>query len=105
MDKLSADAQGEHSELAEDNEVVSDLKGAVVLEKGVARMPNVTFSVPGATANMAGTYSLLNKRVKFDGKMRMKATLSEATTGAKSVFLKVLDPFFKKKGRWGGVAG
>jgi len=28
----------------------------------------------------------------------MKATLSEATTGAKSVFLKVLNPFFKKKG-------
>jgi hypothetical protein len=98
VDKLSAEAQGEHSQLAEDNEVVSDLHGTVVLENGIARMPHVTFSVPGATANMAGTYSLLDKRVKFDGKMRMKAKLSEATTGAKSVFLKVLDPFFKKKG-------
>jgi hypothetical protein len=98
VDKLSAEAQGEHSQLAEDNEVVSDLHGTVVLENGIARMPHVTFSVPGATANMAGTYSLLNKRVKFDGKMRMEAKLSEATTGAKSVFLKILDPFFKKKG-------
>jgi len=47
---------------------------------------------------MAGTYSLINKRMKFDGKMRMQAKLSQATTGAKSVFLKVLDPFYKKKG-------
>jgi hypothetical protein len=98
VDKLSANSQGEHSLLAEDNDAVSDLDGQVVLKDGVARFSQVTFSVPGATANMAGTYSLLDKRVKFDGKMRMKATLSQATTGAKSVFLKILDPFYKKKG-------
>ena len=88
MDKLSAESQGEHSALAEDNDAVSDLDGQVALKDGIARFSQVTFSVPGATANMAGTYSLLDKRVKFDGKMRMKATLSQATTGAKSVFLK-----------------
>jgi len=98
VDKLSAESQGEHSALAEDNDAVSDLDGQVTLKDGIARFSQITFSVPGATANMAGTYSLLNKRVKFDGKMRMKATLSQATTGAKSVFLKVLDPFYKKKG-------
>ena len=98
VDKLSANSQGEHSLLAEDNDAVSDLDGQVVLKDGVAHFSQVTFSVPGATANMAGTYSLLDKRVKFDGKMRMKATLSQATTGAKSVFLKILDPFYKKKG-------
>jgi hypothetical protein len=98
VDKLNAEAQGEHSALAEETDTVSDLDGEVKLENGVARLSPVTFSVPGATANMTGTYSLLSKRVNFAGKMRMKATLSEATTGAKSVFLKVLDPFFKKKG-------
>ncbi len=98
VDKLSAESQGEHSALAEDNDAVSDLDGQVALKDGIARFSQVTFAVPGATANMAGTYSLLDKRVKFDGKMRMKATLSQATTGAKSVFLKVLDPFYKKKG-------
>ncbi len=97
VDKLSAEAQGEHSELAEDNEAVSNLQGHVVLENGIARFSQITFRVPGAAASMAGTYSLLNKRVKFDGKMRMQAKLSQATTGAKSVFLKLLDPFYKKK--------
>jgi hypothetical protein len=97
VDKLSAEAQGEHSELAEDNEAVSKLQGHVVLGSGIARFSQITFRVPGAAASMAGTYSLLNKRVKFDGKMRMEAKLSQATTGAKSVFLKLLDPFYKKK--------
>lgn len=98
VDKLSAESKGEHSQIAEDNDAVSDLDGRVVLEKGVGRFSEITFSVPGATANMAGTYSFLNQQVKFDGKMRMRATLSQATTGVKSVFLKVLDPFYKKKG-------
>jgi hypothetical protein len=97
VNKLSAEAQGEHSELAEDNEAVSNLQGHVVLEGGIARFSQITFRVPGAVASMAGTYNLLNKRVKFDGKMRMQAKLSQATTGAKSVFLKLLDPFYKKK--------
>jgi hypothetical protein len=30
--------------------------------------------------------------------MRMKATVSQATKGVKSFFLKILDPFYKKKG-------
>jgi hypothetical protein len=29
--------------------------------------------------------------------MRMLVTVSQATTGAKSIFLKILDPFYKKK--------
>ncbi|HEU5412128.1 MAG TPA: hypothetical protein VFW31_00160, partial [Candidatus Angelobacter sp.] len=57
----------------------------------------VSFFVPGASAMMHGTYNLMNKRVDFQGKMRMEATVSKATTGAKSFFLKLLDPFFKKK--------
>ena len=46
---------------------------------------------------MHGTYNLMNKRVNFHGTMRMKAEVSQATTGVKSVFLKLLDPFFKRK--------
>jgi hypothetical protein len=36
-------------------------------------------------------------------KMRMLATVSQATTGAKSVFLKILDPFYKKKKKGAGA--
>jgi hypothetical protein len=73
------------------------LDGQVVLSNGVATFSRISFLVPGARGDMNGTYSLLNKRVNLHGKMRMNATLSQATTGAKSFFLKVVDPFYKKK--------
>jgi hypothetical protein len=83
--------------------VMTDLKGDVVLKDGVAIFSPVSFAVPGADANMKGTYSLLTKRVDMRGKMRMLATVSQATKGAKSIFLKILDPFYKKKEKGAGA--
>jgi hypothetical protein len=83
--------------------VMTGLKGDVVLKDGVATFSPVSFGVPGAEADMKGTYSLLTKRVDLRGKMRMLATVSQASTGAKSVFLKVLDPFYKKKKKGAGA--
>jgi hypothetical protein len=83
--------------------VMTDLKGNVVLKDGVATFSPVSFAVPGAEANMKGTYNLLSKRVALRGKMRMLATVSQASTGAKSIFLKVLDPFYKKKKKGAGA--
>jgi hypothetical protein len=77
--------------------VLTKLTGQVRLVNGVATFSQVSFSVPGARGNMRGTYSLLNTRINLHGNMRMLATVSQATTGKKSFFLKVLDPFFKKK--------
>jgi hypothetical protein len=73
------------------------LDGQVALRNGVATFSRISFSVPGAQGDMNGTYSILSKRVNLRGKMRMNATVSQATTGAKSFFLKVVDPFYKKK--------
>lgn len=73
------------------------LDGQVALRNGVATFSRISFSVPAAHGDMNGTYSIVNKRVNLRGKMRMNATVSQATTGAKSFFLKVLDPFYKKK--------
>jgi hypothetical protein len=83
--------------------VLTDLKGDVVMKDGVATFSPVSFAMPGAAADMKGTYNLLNKRVDLRGKMRMLATVSQATTGAKSIFLKVLDPFYKKKKKGAGA--
>jgi AsmA-like C-terminal region len=83
--------------------VLTDLKGQVLMKNGVAAFSPVSFAVPGAQADMKGTYSLLDKRVNLRGKMRMLATVSQATTGAKSIFLKVLDPFYKKKEKGAGA--
>jgi|SRR5579864_192288 len=73
------------------------LDGQVALRNGIATFSRISFAVPGAQGDMNGTYSILDKRVNLRGKMRMNATVSQATTGAKSFFLKVVDPFYKKK--------
>ena len=112
VDKLSERAEGkkdkEKDHDQDDDEsgfeqVMTDLKGNVIMKDGVATFSPVSFAVPGADADMKGTYSLLTKRVNMRGKMRMLATVSQATTGAKSIFLKVLDPFYKKKKKGAGA--
>jgi hypothetical protein len=58
----------------------------------------LSFGVPGALIQLAGTYSLADEALDFHGTARMQAKLSQMTTGWKSVLLKAADPFFKKKG-------
>src|SRR3954464_1673062 len=112
VDQLSERAEGkkdkdkDHDQDDDENgfeRVLTDLKGDVVLKDGVATFSPVSFAVPGADADMKGTYSLLTKRVNMRGKMRMLATVSQASTGAKSIFLKVIDPFYKKKKKGAGA--
>jgi hypothetical protein len=108
VDKLSERAEGKKDKEKEKDSdqpddidgferVLTKLTGEVRLVNGTATFSRVSFSVPGAHARMNGTYSLLNTRINLHGDMRMEATVSQATTGKKSFFLKVLDPFFKKK--------
>lgn len=106
IDQLSERAKGEKDKEkdheADDDAAGSDrvhprLDGQVMLRNGVAAFSRISFSVPGAEGDMNGTYNILNKRVNLRGKMRMNATVSQATTGVKSFFLKVVDPFYKKK--------
>lgn len=95
VNELSAGARGEKMEDAET--VLTDLKGQVVLEKGIARFSNLTFGIPGAKARMHGTYNLLNHKIDLHGRMRVDTTISKTTTGVKSLLLKLMDPIFKKK--------
>ncbi len=92
MDQLSERARG-HAEVEDPADVVSDLKGHVVVNDGVAKFTNLSFKVPGADAEMHGTYDLLSQRVNLHGILRMQAKLSQATSGVKSFLVKALDPF------------
>lgn len=96
-DKSKMDNNPNNNDPAGFDRVLTDLNGKVLLKNGVATFTQTSFSVPGARGEMAGNYSLLNEKVSFHGKMQMKATVSEASTGVKSFILKVADPFFKKK--------
>jgi len=77
--------------------VLSDLKGHVVLKDGTAKFSNLSFSVPGAFAQMQGTYNLLTEKIDLHGSLRTDSGPSKTTHGVKTLMLKVLEPFFKKK--------
>ena len=51
----------------------------------------------GASVFLEGDYGIGSKELDFKGTLRMDAKVSETVTGAKSFFLKIVDPLFKKK--------
>src|SRR5262249_53498697 len=75
---------------------VTDLRGHFRLDNGVMTFTHLTFGVPGASILLNGTYNLRDEDLDFHGQLRMKARLSQTVTGAKSFFLKAIDPFFAK---------
>ncbi len=77
---------------------VSDLRGHFKLDAGTITFTDLSFSVPGAAILLHGTYDLRGEDLNFDGQLRMKARISQTVTGAKSFFLKAVDPFFAKNG-------
>jgi hypothetical protein len=79
--------------------VLSDLHGRVLLQNGLATFSNLQFVVPGARAQMHGTYNLINQRINLRGLLHMDAKLSDATSGIKSFLLKALGPFLKSNHR------
>ena len=61
-------------------------------------LPRLGFDLPGAQANLDGTYTLANGAINCEGTARLDATVSQMTTGIKSVVLKPVDPLFKHDG-------
>jgi hypothetical protein len=103
VNRLSAGALGQedHHKNEQDEDdpetVLSDLKGHVLLKDGTARFSNLSFNVPGASAQLQGTYNLITERVDLRGTLKTDGEPSNTTHGMKALMLKVLDPFFKKK--------
>lgn len=96
VNQLSAGALGEKS--SDDPEtVLTDLKGQVALDQGIANFADISFGIPGAHARMHGTYGLIDEKIDLRGQMRVQTKISNTTSGAKALLLKVMDPFFKKK--------
>ena len=93
----------DHNNSYDPGKVSSNVKSHVVLQNAVANLTNVIFDIPGASAHVAGTYELLTERVNMQGTVNLDTTLSKATTGAKSVLLKVMQPFMKQKNDHGSI--
>jgi AsmA-like C-terminal region len=96
VNKLSHSGKGEPEESDEDT-VASDFAGRFALDNGVMALRNLSFRVPGIGVFLNGTYGIATQQLDFHGTARLEVPLSQATTGVKSFFLKLVDPFFKKK--------
>ena len=78
-------------------DVLSSLQGSTRLENGVVSTSRLTFKVPGAQATMAGTFRFQGEVAHLTGNLKMDTDISHTATGFKSLLLKPLAPFFKKK--------
>jgi hypothetical protein len=100
IDTISLIGQGKPKEAHQhlDEMVPTDLRGVFTLRDGLLSFSLLHFSVPGTHIDMVGAYSLDGQTFDFRGKVKFQATLSQMTTGWKSILLKPLDPFFRKDG-------
>ncbi len=100
VDMLSLRAQGDPKDAkpgAED--VSSHMTGKFQMGEGKLVFQNLNYTLPGATVQLAGVYTLDGKKFDFTGKVRTDAKLSQMVASRwKSWALKVADPFFHKHG-------
>lgn len=101
VDTLSEKARGAQPDktlAGEDLErVISNLAGHVELREATATFTNLSFAVPGALAQMHGTYKPENQEVDLHGTLKTDAEFSKMSSGFKSALLKPFDSFFKRK--------
>ncbi|HXJ86545.1 MAG TPA: AsmA-like C-terminal region-containing protein [Candidatus Binatia bacterium] len=95
LNALSAGARGQNKE--DPDTVLTDLRGTVDLFHSVGHFANLDFRVPGANARLHGTFNVMNYRIDLHGNMKVDTNISKTTTGVKSLLLKIMDPFFRKK--------
>lgn len=77
--------------------VISDLSGHVDLHNATANFSDLSFRVPGAHAQMHGTYNVESKAIDLHGTLKTDAEFSQMTSGFKSVLLKPFNSLFQRK--------
>lgn len=98
IESLSRRAQGKPND-QDVGSAVSDLSGQFSLKDGIITFRKLTFSVEGASVQLAGTYALRGEELDFHGHLQADARLSRMTTGYKSFLLRPFDGFFRKNGK------
>lgn len=96
VNELSHRGKGDPQESDQDT-VASGFKGQFKVANGVITLSGLSFTVPGVSVDLNGTFGLVNEEMDFKGTARLAAKVSQTTTGWKSVLLRAVDPIFKKK--------
>ena len=96
INTLSQRAKGETSE--DGPSVVSSLSGTFTLRGGTLTFADLSFGVPGAIVQLAGTYDVKSELLDFRGHLLLDASLAETTSGFKAVVAKMAQPLFRRRG-------
>ena len=78
--------------------VVSRLSGSFTLRRGTLTFSDLSFGVPGAIVQIAGTYDVKQETLDFRGNLLLDATLAETTSGWKAVLGRIAQPLFRRQG-------
>ena len=54
--------------------------------------------MPGAMVQLEGTYTLHDEQLNFHGDLMVEASLSDMTSGFRSLLARLAQPFFRRKG-------
>jgi hypothetical protein len=96
---LSRRGRGEETDEGAENErVVSNLRGRFALKNASLSFSELTFQVPGSMVRLSGTYDLRAETLDFSGELLTDATLADMTSGVKSLLARVAQPFFRRPG-------
>jgi len=98
--QLSLRGQGVPKEIktTDPSSIHSAMVGDFHMAGGVVTLPALTYTVPGATIELKGTYGVEGGVMDFAGKAKLQATVSQMVGGVLGALLKPADRYFKKDG-------
>jgi hypothetical protein len=96
INELSQRAKGIST--ADGPSVVSSLSGTFRMRTGTLTFADLSFAVPGAVVQIAGTYDMKRELLDFRGDLLLDAALEKTTTGWKAVAAKLAQPLFRRPG-------
>jgi len=99
INRLAESARGETKDQEEldPTTVLSNLKGHFVTQGGIAKLSKISFTETGTLAEIEGTFDLVDKNLNLRGALHTSGKLADTTSGFKSLVLKALGPFIKRK--------
>ena len=100
IEALSQRARGNEDAVPGDDgsSVVSNLRGRFVMRRARLDFSQLTFTIPGAEVQLAGTYDLHGEALNFKGDLLLDASLADMTSGFKAFLARLAQPFFRRPG-------
>ena len=95
---LSQRGRGDDKADGTGESIVSNLRGQFVLRNAQLTFSSLSFAVPGAQVQLAGTYNIRGEVMDFAGNLLLDASLADMTHGFKSMLARLAQPFFRRPG-------